>query len=690
MKLQLILIALFLVTATIPIVNVTAAEFDYTVTLIDNIEDYSIFAHPEKIVDKRIYTPQVLTEGHMPLLIQTTDKTVDFNKGQLEKLISHTVLGSNNKNGFTFSYYMLINETYKYQLGVYDTWQEPYEYTWHDNETGMNYTETRYYNKTEQIDTITIQDYRYVWKNLEDLEEYDSKNRGFIVIDIVGNTLATIEPWSADIIPTIEVNGLKKTYPEFAWWDGAWTRSKKITIDHTKVACDLYNFTWLLQNKSADFANARADGYDFRVVNRTNATELYIDLEKFNTTNWELCLWVNITYLSSTDDTILWLYYGNPGASTNPSSPKTYDDNYVLYVHFNETGAIQHDYTGNKHNSTNIFVAVQGTDYDRLADGHNNYSGDAVNHKVTFGPVSNYNEFTIEIWHNVQYFQTYQRIVSAEYEFLLDCKADGSPRFYMGTGAGWGAGITGGAGGIIGFCWQQQVGTSDGTNTGLFVDGVVQGHTANNNNLDTAVAYVGGDQWEYRGMIDIWTVSNCNRSVCWIQTRYNNIIDPGDSAFFGPEIVNITAAEMGITEISPGNNSHSACPCIDSICVTIYNSKAHNMNLSFHNVQNNVWYNLTNVPNGTWCICMCCIDICAYNFTYYWNVNISDIENPSAWNYTSNFSFKTAWEPANCSVNCSNCTGGSGSDEAWIVGVVIIFSIFGLIAFIKTRRMDIR
>ena len=138
------------------------------------------------------------------------------------------------------------------------------------------------------------------------------------------------------------------------WWDSSWTYSKKIIIDHTKVAGDETNFPVLIQNTSSDFADhARADGYDFRVVSSDNTTEYHIELVDYDSATGALNeLWCNVTSLSGDTDTVLWLYYGNAGADTDPSSTDTWDSHFKGVWHMNDTSGGIVDSTGEGNDGT--------------------------------------------------------------------------------------------------------------------------------------------------------------------------------------------------------------------------------------------------------------------------------------------------------------------------------------------------
>jgi len=111
-------------------------------------------------------------------------------------------------------------------------------------------------------------------------------------------------------------------------------RRKTITIDHTKVTGGpLLQFPLYVKLADADFANAAPLGTDFAFVAGTTA--LPFERERF--ANNELVAWVAIPSLSSTTDTVIGLYYGDPTATDLQNRAAVWDTNYQAVWHLGET-----------------------------------------------------------------------------------------------------------------------------------------------------------------------------------------------------------------------------------------------------------------------------------------------------------------------------------------------------------------
>jgi hypothetical protein len=119
------------------------------------------------------------------------------------------------------------------------------------------------------------------------------------------------------------------------WWNHNWAFSKQITINHTKVADDLTNFPVLISISSdADLAaHAQPDGDDLVFVDKTNTTQFAHEIESYNSVTGQLVAWVNVPFVSSSQDTILYMYYGNPSCNNQENVVGTWDVNYLTVHH---------------------------------------------------------------------------------------------------------------------------------------------------------------------------------------------------------------------------------------------------------------------------------------------------------------------------------------------------------------------
>jgi hypothetical protein len=101
-------------------------------------------------------------------------------------------------------------------------------------------------------------------------------------------------------------------------FDEGWQYRKKVTIDHDLVDGNLASFPVLVSTTDSDLRDkAQNDGDDILFMDGPGvANRLYHEVEFFDGSNGELVAWVNVPSLSSSVDTVLYMYYGNPSSSS--------------------------------------------------------------------------------------------------------------------------------------------------------------------------------------------------------------------------------------------------------------------------------------------------------------------------------------------------------------------------------------
>ncbi|HTY53071.1 MAG TPA: DUF2341 domain-containing protein [Methanomicrobiales archaeon] len=101
------------------------------------------------------------------------------------------------------------------------------------------------------------------------------------------------------------------------WSDCGWNYRKAITIDHTKVVADQADFP-VLVNLASDAslaAHAQPSGNDILFTLSDEKTKVPHKIESYSSTSGALVAWVRVPVLSSTTDTVLYMYYGDPSAA---------------------------------------------------------------------------------------------------------------------------------------------------------------------------------------------------------------------------------------------------------------------------------------------------------------------------------------------------------------------------------------
>jgi len=145
---------------------------------------------------------------------------------------------------------------------------------------------------------------------------------------------------------------LRPTNAQGDWWDSSWLHRKTVTINHTKVAADLANFPVLVDIVDSDLSSkAQSSGNDI-VFTDSSMNKLSHEIERYDNNTGHLVAWVKVPSLSSTSDTVLYMYYGNAAASNQQNPTAVWDPNYMMVQHLEETLAVPppeywHQYEGN-------------------------------------------------------------------------------------------------------------------------------------------------------------------------------------------------------------------------------------------------------------------------------------------------------------------------------------------------------
>ena len=144
-----------------------------------------------------------------------------------------------------------------------------------------------------------------------------------------------------------------------------------------------------------------------------------------------------------------------------------------------------------------------------------------------------------------------------------------------------------------------------------------------------------------------------------------------------------------ITATAPVNNTGVACPPCAYLSVNVTHENGTAMNITFCSNLSGVWdyfyigtlnTTIPNVNNGSYNINI--VYVTEYNSTYYWYVNVSNFDDPSNYTKSGIFNFNTTSEIA----TCNSTLGDVGMTYAWIVGIAVVFSSFGVLAYLKRRQ----
>jgi hypothetical protein len=337
---------------------------------------------------------------------------------------------------------------------------------------------------------------------------------------------------------------LMAVFTESNWWNADWQHRRTITIDHTKVSGNLTDFPVLIEITDSNLTKkAQPDGDDF-VFTDANNMKLDHQIELYDSATGHLIAWVKVPHLSSTTDTILYMYYGNPTCENQQNPTAVWDENYKLVLHLNENTGIQYDSTINGNNGTPYNGVVQGTtskiDGGDTFDGSNDYV--QVPHSNT---LTGYAEaFTVSFWIRLEDTSKRQTILckyntagnmrswQVEYD-PLSCR--NNPFWFFASQDGitysqwWASFIpTAGVWYHVTIVWETNAIPK------FYINGVqvptigTDKITSIYNNVGTPLRIARSlyADRHFKGSLDEITVSNIARSADWILTTYNNQFNP--------------------------------------------------------------------------------------------------------------------------------------------------------------------
>ena len=324
-----------------------------------------------------------------------------------------------------------------------------------------------------------------------------------------------------------------------AWYNSSWTHRKAITVDHTKVAGsgNLINFPMLFSVTDANLktiANGgqvgRSDGADVLFTAADGVTKLDHELEGYNGSAGQVTAWVRLPAVSSTTDTVIYVYYGNAVASDQQNKTAAWDSNYKLVWHLgNGTTLSGADSTTS--NAKGVVYGVAGAG--KIAGG-----AAGVVEGVGIGLVSADQTRTAECWFKITGNTGADQVICGMgYDsgtgsiFSLMYRAAGSTLSLDAKGI------------ARSFPWRYDsnwhhlaatyTSGSGLQNAVVYLDGVPQTTTGGTGALATRYATYFDVQHspaypinDMTGVVDEFRISNIARSAAWIATEYNNQNSP--------------------------------------------------------------------------------------------------------------------------------------------------------------------
>ncbi len=337
------------------------------------------------------------------------------------------------------------------------------------------------------------------------------------------------------------------TLAQAAWFDLNYSCKRRIVIQSSQVQGTSHlEFPVLITQANLDaafFTNCQQtdpDNMDIIFTNEAEDTRLYREIAYYDAGNQELEAWVRIPSLSGTTDTVIYMYYGNPGVGM-PDDPETWVGAYRGVWHIQEipTGLPDDVYesTSNSNQATSQNME-SGDQQGGKISGSLNFDG--VDEYLDCGADTSLEitgQLTLSAWIAIASSTTdvYMSVISKKSAYTsangygMNYQPNNNDLRIYGNGIDFGQA----AGQDLDTSWHYIVEVVNNTATALFIDGVdvTTDDALGALTSDTQALHLGKRSGtvtnDFSGSLDEIRIQDKLRSPEWIRTEYNNQNTPG-------------------------------------------------------------------------------------------------------------------------------------------------------------------
>ena len=330
------------------------------------------------------------------------------------------------------------------------------------------------------------------------------------------------------------------------WWNDNWSYRKALVINHNKVTGDLTDFPVLVSLTDASLStHAQEDGDDFKFLLSGTNEVLSHEIEKYASSTGELVAWVKVPTLSSTEDTVIYMYYGNAGVGSQEDAENVWVSNYKGVWHLNNATDASSTDSSLYGNTGTMVGSMAASSTGKIDGGLASYgNGDYIN--VANSPSLQISgNFTVSFWLKTDDFNsTWQTTVfdmsdwgnKTGWSFMDDGDGLNSLLFRVeGGGTSYDCEIPRSS--VNDGNWHYIVGRRSGSTIYCYVDNVQKDSTGSTvMDINTTSDMTIGNNWETAVatvFLDEAQVSDIDRGTDWIETSYNNQNSP--AAFFAEQ-----------------------------------------------------------------------------------------------------------------------------------------------------------
>ena len=318
----------------------------------------------------------------------------------------------------------------------------------------------------------------------------------------------------------------------------AWPYRLPVTIGYTNVTGTLTNFPVLINITNSSLQqHAQTNGNDILFTASDGVTKLAHEIESYSKTNGALVAWVNVPLLSSTSNTILYLYYGNASAASQQNVTGTWDSNFKGVWHFNNS--LTDSTTNGNIGSNTLTVNAVG----KMSNGRAFVRSNGIAFITVSGLMGSSSNLTLSAWINLNSLDSSgaEFISLGDHAVLRQDNTGIVGSFY--NGSTWLT--TPSTTNFVGMGWRHVAFTLDngGHSQLLYVDGVQIASSTYTNAISYG-GYLGTNTiigkhgngatgFSFDGAMDEVRVSSTPRSAGWIATERNNQNSPASFCSVG-------------------------------------------------------------------------------------------------------------------------------------------------------------
>jgi hypothetical protein len=220
-------------------------------------------------------------------------------------------------------------------------------------------------------DTLRVGQFRILVDGVDETYNFTKSIRGnFSVGQVMNATLPRMPgrlvmvfntSWGGETVLMSATLYGKMPFTPPGWYDGAWAYRKKMTIQGSKVTGPLTDFPVLVSRVDTDLqSDAQTGGPDILFTSWDGTTKLPHEIEWFNKQSGSFTGWVKVPSLTSGTDTVLYVYYSNPGASNQQDPTGVWTNGFAGVWHLNESSGTRYDSTSNNNDLTDWNTVARG------------------------------------------------------------------------------------------------------------------------------------------------------------------------------------------------------------------------------------------------------------------------------------------------------------------------------------------